>query len=928
VRRGTGTTAGGKTRGESNAGAAAALAGYRKKRDFRRTPEPAGDDAAAAVRSRGLAYVVQKHAASRLHYDFRLELDGVLKSWAVPKGPSLDPADKRLAVHVEDHPLDYGDFEGTIPQHQYGGGTVLLWDRGTWEPEDGEAAARTGLGKGKLHFRLEGDKLTGGWILVRMHGPAADGGKNWLLIKEDDDAARPGEGEALVEERTESVASGREMEEIAADPDRVWHAKGAGTPASARLDPSAVEGARKGKLPGEPRPMLATLVDEAPAGDGWLHEIKHDGYRLLCRVERRAGRAPDVRLLTRTGKDWTARFEDVAAAAGELPVRSALLDGEVVALAPDGTSSFARLQQALGKAGGGRLACYLFDLLHLDGVDLRRAPLVERKRLLAELLDAAGADGEGLLRFSDHVAGHGDDFVRQACRHAVEGVVSKRAASTYSEGRSRDWRKVKCGDRQELVVGGFTEPSGSRAGFGSLLLGVYPPADGDVPAAKLVYTGRVGTGFDDATLEDLRERLGELEVRESPFVDPRRAAGGRGAKARGVHWVRPELVAEVSFTEWTEDGVLRHPSFRGLREDKAAEDVVREPAEMAGDDDGDAAGGGTAGGRSAEERKEARMAEKVSREAARAESGGERSKRGGEGRPTEVAGVRLTSPDRVVYPDQGVTKRDLALYYESVADRILPHLEGRPLSLVRCPKGREGQCFYQKHVDEHFPDAVVRTEVPERDGPEIYGMVDSVAGLVAMVQMGVLELHTWGARRDRIERPDRLVFDLDPDEGLAWTRVAEAAVEVRDRLAALGLESFAKTTGGKGLHVVVPIERRIGWDDLKDFARGVAESMVRDAPGRYTDNMSKAKRKGKVFIDYLRNGRGATFIAAYSTRARRGATVSAPVRWDELGRVRPDGYDVRSLPRRLASQKADPWEGFDAIRQSVTAKMRKAVGRG
>jgi len=547
---------------------------------------------------------------------------------------------------------------------------------------------------------------------------------------------------------------------------------------------------------------------------------------------------------------------------------------------------------------------------------------VARKRLLADVLEAADGGDEGLLRYSDHVAGRGEDFLRQACRRAVEGVVSKRAASGYAEGRSRDWRKVKCGDRQEFVVGGFTGPSGSRIGFGSLLLGVFPPAGGG--GGKLVYTGRVGTGFDHATLEALRERLGELEEDESPFDDPRRAAGGWSARAKGVHWVRPELVAEVSFTEWTEDGVLRHPSFRGLREDKAAEEVVREPAEIAEDDEGGPGSGG--GTRSAEERKEERMAKKVSREAAREDGGrGRTTRKAGDG-PVEVAGVRLTHPDRVVYPDQGATKRDLAVYYTSIAERILPHLAGRPLSLVRCPKGRAGECFYQKHVDEHFPDAVVRVEVAEKDGREVYGMVESVEGLVAMVQMGVLELHTWGARHDRIERPDRLVFDLDPEEGLGWERVVEAARDVRDRLSGLGLESFVKTTGGKGLHVVAPIERRTGWDDLKGFARGVAESMVRDAPGRYTDNMSKAKRQGKVFIDYLRNGRGATFIAAYSTRARPGATVSVPVRWDELARVRPDGYDVGNLLRRLASLKTDPWAGFDDLRQSVTAKMRRAVG--
>jgi bifunctional non-homologous end joining protein LigD len=876
--------------------AGAKLAEYRRKRDFASTPEPAGKVAETSVG--GGSFVIQKHAASRLHYDFRLELDGVLKSWAVPKGPSLDPGEKRLAVHVEDHPLEYGDFEGTIPKGQYGGGTVLLWDRGTWEPVgDGADSYR----KGKLKFRLHGEKLHGGWNLVRMGGQAAEEDKeHWLLFKENDDEARPGSGEAIVEERPESVASGRDLPAIAADPDHVWQSnRPAKTGAEASkaedpgLDPSAVPGARKGRLrAGGIAPQLATLVSEPPRGAGWIHEIKLDGYRILCEI--RKGKA---KLWTRNGKDWSDRFAAVAEAAAALPVETALLDGEVVVLLSDGTTSFQALQNVLSGTGKGELVAFFFDLLHLDGWDLTGAPLLARKRLLATLLAGGGSDAT--LRLSEHVEGQGEHFYRQACGFALEGVIAKRGGQPYRGGRGRDWVKVKCLKRQEFVVVGFTDPEGSRTGFGALLLAVHD-ASGHATAKKsgeLLFAGKVGTGFNQATLRTLDRRLRKLEVDEPAFRNP-----PRGAEARRAHWVRPELVAEVAFTEWTGEGLLRHPSFQGLREDKPAAEVVRERAEPA-------PGAGSAV-KTAEAHRPA-----ADRKTTTSAKHGE----------AEVAGVRLTHPDKVLFPAQGLTKRDLALYYQRIADRILPYLADRPLTLVRCPEGQQGQCFYQKHVTDQFPATIRRVDVGEE---EPYGAVDSVEGLIALVQMGVLEIHVWGARRDRVEQPDYLVFDLDPDEGLAWERVALGALTVRQRLAELGLRSFLKTTGGKGLHVALPIARRLDWDEVKAFTKALAEDLVAAEPQLYTANLSKVHRQGKVFIDYLRNGRGATSIAAWSTRSRPGAPVSTPLFWEELEEraLRGNTWTVQNLDERLASLQDDPWKDFWTVRQSITRPMKKALG--
>jgi bifunctional non-homologous end joining protein LigD len=838
------------------------LAEYRRKRNFARTPEPQGKP----QRRRGFSFVVQKHAARRLHYDFRLELDGVLLSWAVPKGPSLDPADKRLAMQTEDHPIEYGGFEGVIPKGEYGGGTVLLWDRGTWEPI---GDPRAGLPKGKLEFLLHGEKLRGSWTLVRIRGrDARDGGKPWLLMKHRDAEVRPAAEYDITEDRPESVASGRAMDEIARDHDRVWHSnrsaaeqepapapkRGRRSPRRPRDLPS-VPGARRAPMPTGVDAQLATLVKEPPRGDEWLHELKLDGYRILARVEK--GHA---RLWSRNAKDWTARFPGVARAVEALAVPTAILDGEVAMVLPDGRTSFNALQNEHDNAAAGVLTYFVFDLPYLDGWDLTRAPLEERKKVLENLL--AGAPRP--LRFSEHVVGSGEKFLREACRLKLEGIVSKRRDAPYTPGRTRTWLKLKCQQEQELVIGGFTEPEGQRSGLGALLLGVFD--DG-----RLRYAGKVGTGFSVKAAEDLRRRLDRLAQPTNPF----------GAKVPGMaraRWVKPELVANVEFSEWTPDGRLRHPAFKGLREDKAPREVVREKPAAAPRGDGSVA----------------------------------------------IEGVRITHADRVVYPEQGITKRALAEFYVSIAERILPHLVGRPTTLVRCPEGLAGQCFYQKHVGTWAPPSLRRVKIQEKRKVGDYLIVDDLPGLVGLVQIGILEIHTWNSTGEHLEQPDRLVFDLDPAEDVPWAAAIAAARVVRARLEDDGLASFVKTTGGKGLHLVVPIVRGPSWDECLDYSRRVAEELAHEVPEAFVAVMSKARRAGRIYIDYLRNQRGATSVAAYSTRAKPTAPVSTPLTWEEL---RPDvestHYTVVNLPRRFASLKRDPWAEFAETRQKLPTKASR-----
>ena len=890
-----------------------ALEEYQRKRDFRKTPEPSGRPEPAREPANALSFVVQKHAARRLHYDFRLELNGVLLSWAIPKGPSLDPGEKRLAVHVEDHPLEYGGFEGVIPKGQYGGGTVLLWDRGNWVPEgpDPEAAYR----KGALKFRLDGDKLHGHWALVRMGGKAAnERHENWLLIKERDEEAQPGSNAALVDDNPLSVATGRSMEQIATDRDRVWDSgvgEVAGDPPPSRAKPAnkpaaaPPPGTRKRAMPDETAPQLATLIDKPPDGPEWLHEIKYDGYRLLARIEN-----GKVRLHTRNGLDWTAKFAALARALAKLPAESALIDGELVALAPDGTTSFAELQDRIARGETDDLVFFAFDLLYRDGYDLTGATLEDRKAALAEIVPHDASD---MVRYSDHQQGRGPDFLRNACKYELEGIISKRRDKPYRSGRGTDWLKTKCLNSEDFIVVGFTEPNRSRAGLGALLLGYHDP-DG-----TLRYAGRVGTGFDTAQLVELRKRFDAIIRPDPPVALP------KGVSKKGVHWTEPRLVAQIQFSRVTTDGILRHASFQGLREDKSAEEVVY-PANLGKTSMPDRpltptlsqqAGSGSP-------TRQPRTGEGHSRK--RAEAKPQISEPAPDG-SISFEGVRLTHPDRILYPDQGITKLALAEYYAAVRDWALPQIAHRPLTLVRCPDGQRGQCFYQKHLSSGVPDVVGRVEIPEKSGSETYLAIDNLAGLIAMVQMGVLEILLWGSTVDKLETPDRIIFDFDPDEGLPWERVTAAAVEMREALLGIGLESFVKTTGGKGLHVVAPVAPKLEWDAIKEFSKWVAERFVAAYPDRFTSNMAKRARTGRIYIDYLRNGRGATVIAPYSARAREGAPVAVPLFWEEVEKgIKPDGLTVKTVPQRLAKLKSDPWAEMPKLRQSIGAKIRKAVG--
>jgi len=829
------------------------LARYRSKRDFEITPEP---PPATRRSGRTLHYFIQRHHARALHYDFRLELDGVLKSWAVPKGPSLDPHDKRLAVRVEDHPYDYGSFEGTIPAHQYGAGDVVLWDRGEWLPLADPVA---GLKQGRVEFELRGDKLQGRWILVRM-GKADPDKENWLLIKENDASARQGKQASITTLRPESVA-GKKVPLT--------------TPATLVAGPATKSAGHKssGTMPGHVAAQLATLTDQAPAGDEWLSEMKFDGYRGLCRID--AGKA---RIFTREQHDWSRRWPTLVKALAALNAENAWIDGEVVALLEDGSISFEALQDPDAYPQV-QLVLYVFDLLWLNGRDVRTMPLIERKRLLRELVP--GVDDSGLLRFSEHVAGDAAAVYAHACMHGMEGTVVKRADAPYSGRRDRSWLKLKCTQRQEFVIAGYTDPAGSRVGFGALLMGVFDPH-----SKALRYAGRVGTGFDQRQRMQLHKKFISLERKTPAFVDP-----PRGRLAHGVHWLTPTLVAEVKFAQWTRSGILRHGAFVGLRDDKPASAIVREQA---------------TGSSSQPTRNKAAALPQA-----------------GRNDPTgQVAGIRLTHPDKILFTQPDLTKRDLATYYMTVADWILPQVQQRPMTMVRCPDGAQGKCFFQRHLGQGIPAAVEKIVVPEGTGDADYMMLNSVAALVATVQMGVLELHTWGAHAGKLLQPDRIVFDLDPAPDVAWSKVIEGARLMHGLLEQIGLVSFVKTSGGKGLHIVVPIVPEHDWDTVKQWTRDVAEHMSAVLPDHFTANMSKAARPGKIFIDYLRNASGATVVAAYSPRARPGAPVSTPLSWKELGPgIHADTFTIANLPQRLASLKRDPWQDYAKTRQRLSKKM-------
>lgn len=879
------------------------LSTYRSKRDFEKTLEPSGTGSVKP--SNRFRFVIQKHDATRLHYDLRLELDGVFKSWAVTRGPSFDPQDKRLAVEVEDHPLDYGDFEGTIPKGQYGGGTVMLWDRGYWEPE-GSKSPEEALKKGDFKFTLEGERLKGSFVLVRMRSDR-DGGKrtNWLLIKHRDEHAVDEDGAAVLEENMTSVASGRSMDEIAAGKgrkprpfmlanadikaDAQWDSRH-GLAADKRKKASRKKASSKSgshsaksKLPDFIAPQLCETAARPPQDSHWLHEIKFDGYRIQMRVE-----DGKVTLKTRKGLDWTARYPEIAAAAAHLP--DCIIDGEICALDENGAPDFAALQAALSEKATGNLVYFAFDLLFDASEDLRGDALVDRKERLRQRLAEADANGAGdpRLRFVEHFETGGDAVLRSACKLSLEGIVSKRADQPYQSGRSKTWVKSKCRAGHEVVIGAYAKTDGK---FRSLLVGVNR-------GKHFVYVGRVGTGYGAATLEKLLPKLKEHEASRSPFT-------GIGApkKTAELVWLKPELVAEIEFAGWTADGLVRQAAFKGLREDKPARDVEAEkpqsPDKVASPDP-----------------QKARRASPRRRKGAKA----------------EVMGVMLSSPDKALWPDAGddepVTKEDLARYHEAVGSWLIEHVKGRPCSIIRAPDGIDGQQFFQRHA---MPGTSNLLELVKVTGDKkAYLQVDRIEGLIAIAQIGGLELHPWNCEPGHPDIPGRIVFDLDPGPDVPFSAVVEAAREMRDRLDELNLISFCKTTGGKGLHVVTPLavnkKKPLSWDEAKAFARQVCQQMAEDDPGRYLIKMTKSLRKGRIFLDYLRNDRMATAVAPLSPRARPGATVSMPLNWTQVkSTLDPTRFTIRSVPALL--KKTSAWEdycdGERSLEQAIKTLTKK-----
>jgi len=849
----------------------ASLKTYNAKRDFSKTAEPAGK--LGRSKAKALRFVVQKHDATRLHYDFRLELDGVLMSWAVTKGPSTNPADKRLAVHVEDHPLDYGGFEGTIPEGEYGGGTVMLWDEGTWEPIGDPHEA---MAKGDLKFTLHGKRMKGEWVLVHMKGRDArkkDGStrENWLLIKHNDEYASREDG--LTERFTTSVETGRDLEGIAKGnkPKRK---------AAELKVPRTNVWTRKGavSLPEFRPPELATLVEEIPGGDDWLFEMKYDGYRALAAV---AG--DQVRIYTRNANDWTAQFHTLVEPLSKLTRGSALIDGEIVAF-KDGRTDFSALKDAL--SDGSPLTYFAFDLLEQDGEDLRRLPLTERKERLRKLIGKRGA--KDAIHFSDHIVGKGQEFFKAMTEGGYEGMVAKLGRSRYIGDRTREWLKIKAVHRQEFVIGGW-RPSDKISTFASLLLGTWENG-------KLVYRGRVGTGFNVEGSAALQARMDKLDRKTSPFVDAPRDI------SRRARWIEPKLVGEVAFTEFTPDGYLRHPSFMGLREDKPSRAVKLEKPAAA----------------PATPKTKAKPKAKA-KALARIELSDEMGIAA-----AERAGVKLTHPEKIVYePD--ITKAKLVAYYATVAERILPHIARRPLSLVRQPTGSH-KPFFQKHDSGGFPAAFKKVQITETTGPtDIYLYIEDEAGLAASVQMNAMELHIWGSHIDKLEQADRIIFDIDPDEGLDFETTKQAARDIRDKLADLGLKAYPMVTGGKGIHVIAPLRRSLEWPQVKAFCHGFAEKLAADEPERFTANIRKAKRTGRMFVDYLRNERGATAVCPFSTRAKPGASCAVPVSWDELADI--PAANVFSIAEAAAkAAEPDPWPDYFEQKATITAKMLKAVG--
>jgi bifunctional non-homologous end joining protein LigD len=915
-----------------------ALETYRKKRQFGITPEPRG----RRGRRGGDRYVIQKHAARRLHYDLRLELDGVMKSWAVTRGPSLDPGEKRLAVQVEDHPIEYNTFEGTIPEGEYGGGTVMIWDRGRWSAE---GDPHKGFAKGHLVFDLDGEKLHGRWHLVRMRGRPNERHDNWLLIKGKDGEARSTRAEDILEEKPLSAATGRSMDEIAGGKGkkRVWHsnrksaeaddpprqsqrafkeelraarakpasatkarskpeagteakpepkpracarARSKAKPKSAAIrtplkksDPPPPSGGKSARLPDFIPPSLATLHTNPPSGPEWLHEIKFDGYRIEARLD-----GGEVSLLTRNRQDWTHRFTPIAGAVAKLPADTALLDGELVVEDDDGISSFSLLQTDLKEGRSDRFVYWVFDLLYLDGRDLTEEPLAARKAALQRLLRGKRT---GPIRYAEDFDAEGPAFLASACQMGLEGVISKRRDAPYRPGRTDNFIKSKCHDEQEFVVVGFTPSTAMSNAIGALTVAFHQNG-------ALRYAGRIGTGYTHETARDLWQRLEKLKTEKPPVAVP------KTERRKNVIWVKPQAVVEAEYRGITHDGLLRQAAYKGLREDKPAREVVREVPV-----DPPAAANGR---RQPVQKARAVMAEANS------------TSRSSVNRAAEIANVRLTHAGRIYWADAGVTKEDLANYYVSIWDWIKPHILGRALSLVRAPEGVGGETFFQKHIAANVKSSPLRHRVPGKDHDVI--AVETIDDLVALVQSGALEIHVRGSRLDSLETCDRIVFDLDPGEGVSWDDIVAAARETRDRLKELKLESFAKLSGGKGIHVTLPIAD-VDWDAAKNFAQKIALGMAADNPQRYIGKMTKSLRKDKIFIDYFRNSREATAVAPYSTRARPGAPVSAPLSWEQLSRTESaNQFTLLNLKKHF---RQDPWRDIGKVRQALPdlAKRRR-----
>jgi bifunctional non-homologous end joining protein LigD len=842
---------------------------YREKRNFEATPEPAeGGVANEAARS----FVVQKHWATRLHYDFRLELDGTMKSWAVPKGPSYDPQDKRMAMPTEDHPIAYNKFEGTIPAGNYGAGKVIIWDKGTWIPlED----PRKGYREGKLKFELRGHKLHGHWTLVRMKGRGNGREDPWLLIKERDALARPAAEFSLVDEMPDSV------QKLADRPAAIAAAAPAAAAAASVPPDGPPAGARKAALPATLQPELAVLVDEAPrdAAD-WIFEIKFDGYRMLARVE-----GGEITLVTRNGNEWTGKLGALVKALQTMDLPDGWYDGEIIMPGADTPADFQALQGAFDSKRTEEIVYYLFDLPYCAGHDLRDVPLLQRREVLQRIVTRKP---HANVRFSEVFEVPAAELLDSACRLGLEGVIGKRRDSAYVCRRSTDWIKLKCSRRQEFVIGGWTDPKGSRTGIGSLLLGLHDDS------GKLVYAGNVGTGFNERSLRELRALLEPLAADKSRFQ------GGTGLP-RGAHWVKPELVAEVSYGEMTRDGKVRHSVFHGLRTDKPADSIVNEPVLHAPPAD-----------RKAKAAKKPAAAATARAPAAAPAAG-----------TALPANLRVSNPDRVIDPSTGITKIQLVRYYALVGNLMMEHLKGRPIAMVRAPDGIEGQLFFQKHLDRYKMSGIAQLDPAFFPGHPAMLEVVSPEGLLSAAQMNVIEIHTWNGVKSAIDKPDRMTFDIDPGEGVTWAQIQEAATLVRTMLDELGLPCFLKTSGGKGLHLVVPLKRLLDWDTVKSFSQAVVQHLARTLPDRFVAKSGGSNRVGKIFIDYLRNGYGATTACAWSARARPGLGISVPVRWDELASLKSGAHWTVGTVHTRLDQGNTPWDDYEKSRVALGAAMKK-----